>query len=426
MHKSFLLLILGALLGSCGTPIVDGYADKISYAVNDSISLFINADGSYDRYQLEVTDINGKKVKSLVLDMFPQILTEEKPYESGYGYKLTARIPVPDLNSGVYLFDNRIPFIIKSSKQYDVLILYSSNTENAYCEAGGKSTYSYNSSNNVPASTVSFRRPIGLPYNSTEFLQWINTQKQFSIGYICDKDLDDYNNIKNAKLLIIPGHSEYWTRLARNNFDKFIDEGNNALILSGNTMWWQVRYDKLENQMICYKQLASDPIKDTLLKTINWTDPILNYPVVNSIGLDFEHGGYGKKEDKGWDGYKIVNPLSPILKETGLKANDIIKLPTDEYDGCQLIFSSDSTKVNLLNPSNFYLYELIGYDIASRSTNSNGAWIIMQKNKQSGIIINTGSTDWCKTAGMEGEDSDVIKKITLNMIDLLLDDNSDK
>ena len=48
----------------------------------------------------------------------------------------------------------------------------------------------------------------------------------------------------------------------------------------------------------------------------------------------------------------------------------------------------------------------------------------MQKTKESGMIINTGSTDWCGELGIEGKDSKKIKQITLNMIDLLLSDSA--
>jgi hypothetical protein len=422
MLKIYWIISLTIILSSCGSSIKNGYTDKISYSPEDSISIFINAKKNIKDYQLDITDINGNVLKSFTQDIFPQSIHPNKPYENGFKYQLTGKISTPNFESGIYLFNEKIPFVIKPTKPCDILILYSSNTENAYCESGGKSTYGYNSSNKVPASIVSFRRPIGLPFHSTEFLRWIAKNKEYKIGYIADQDLDEYKNISSAKLLIIPGHSEYWTRKARNNFDRFISEGKNALILSGNTMWWQVRYNEEENQMICYKN-DTDPIKDTALKTINWTDSTLQYSVINSIGLDFNLGGYGKKEDKGWDGYKIVTPSSPLLKGTGLKLNSIINLPTDEYDGGQLVFSSDSTNVTLNNPSNFYRYELIGYDIGSRKSNSNGAWIVMQKNENSGVIINTGSTDWCQKAGMEGRSSKVIKKITLNMIDLLLKDN---
>ncbi|MBL4862173.1 MAG: hypothetical protein JKY09_04040 [Crocinitomicaceae bacterium] len=144
---------------------------------------------------------------------------------------------------------------------------------------------------------------------------------------------------------------------------------------------------------------------------------------MNSIGVDFNHGGYGLRKDNGWDGLKIIRPESPLLKNTGLEFNQILKLPSSEYDGALLCFSNDSTVVELENKFSFYKYELIGYDFGSRQSISNGAWVILQRKANSGAIINTASTDWCSKSGMSGEDSRIIKKTTLNMIELLLQDD---
>tara|TARA_Y100000385_G_scaffold60247_1_gene58598 strand:- start:402 stop:1385 length:984 start_codon:yes stop_codon:yes gene_type:complete len=310
----------------------------------------------------------------------------------------------------------------------DILVLYSSNTENAYSSSGGKSLYSYNSSDKIASHIVSFHRPIALPGHSTEFLQWINTIENLNIGYISDKDMDNYENIKNSKLLLIPGHSEYWSLKARKNFDKFTENGKNTLIMSGNTMWWQVRYNDDYSKLICFKNSSIDPIKDDYLKSVNWSDSILNYPIINSIGLDFNYGGMGTLEDFGWDGYKIVNSSSPLLANCNLKSNDTLSLKSTEYDGTPLIFSNDSTQVSLKLQNLFFRYELIAYDFASRyeDRSRNGSWIVMQKNKNFGVIVNTGSTDWCRIEGMKGEDSNIIKLITLNTIELLLQEDKNK
>ncbi|MGZ3610970.1 MAG: N,N-dimethylformamidase beta subunit family domain-containing protein [Ktedonobacteraceae bacterium] len=39
------------------------------------------------------------------------------------------------------------------------------------------------------------------------------------------------------------GKSEYWTRQARTNIDKFTASGKNLLVFSGNTMYWQTRFN---------------------------------------------------------------------------------------------------------------------------------------------------------------------------------------
>ena len=218
----------------------------------------------------------------------------------------------------------------------------------------------------------------------------------------------------------IPGHSEYWSRKARENFDNFIDDGNDAMILSGNNMWWQVRYENNGNVLVCYKDFELDPIEDLSLKTINWHRSILDYSIISSIGADFSNGGFGLKydQDNGWDGYKIVLPKSPIFKGLNLNFGQIISIPTVEYDSTPVIeISSDG--IPQFDTGEFYKFNFLGFDKAFRdSENRFGTFIIMQKTEKSGIIINTASTDWCNR-GLIEKDSLIIKKITLNMISLL-------
>ena len=418
LYQAIIFLLLS--LTSCGSSITDGYTDQISYKVGDTLSLFLNSESKLENYKIDITDLNGEQVGEITVNCNKQNVSNDQPYANGFGYVVSHKYIIPKLMSGVYIIDGKIPFVVKSSEQKKILVLYSSNTENAYAFSGGKSLYDYNSTQNKASTTVSFQRPFELPFHSTDFLKWIVNQADYDIGYICDQDMDNYELIASADLLIIPGHSEYWTRKARLNFDRFIDAGNNALILSGNTMYWQVRYSEDGSQMICYKDLALDPIEDTLQKTYIWSDSSLQYSVLESIGLDFEHGGFGLREDKGWDGFKITNASHPFLKGLGLKNGDVLNIPSDEYDGTVLNVSKDSTKAELINEQNFYKYELLGFDLGARSWNTNGAWVILQKRKESGVIINAGTTNWCNSDGINGEDGEIIQTITKRMIDSLL------
>ena len=101
---------------------------------------------------------------------------------------------------------------------------------------------------------------------------------------------------------MIVGHSEYWSKEARQNFDRYIDEGNHGIVLSGNTMWWQIRYEENGKKIVCYKYDNVDPIGDPLLETIWWNENQLDYPITSSIGADFDNGGYAHYQDNGWDG----------------------------------------------------------------------------------------------------------------------------
>jgi hypothetical protein len=227
--------------------------------------------------------------------------------------------------------------------------------------------------------------------------------------------LDDYENIKNYKLIIISAHNEYWTRKGRRNFDKFIDEGGDPLILSGNTIWKQVRYE--DDKVICFNQYYNDSLFPDSLRTSNYGLIYLKYPIESSIGLNFTKGGYGIQQDNGWNGYKIVGE-SILLKNTELAKGDILSVPSEECDGADLIFENDKVTLDT-NFINFYRQKLIGYNIGYRLGDTNPSFIVFQKKKSSGKIINVGSNTWCLD-GFEGEDEKLVKQITTNCINALL------
>lgn len=429
MKFGFCMFILLLFLGSCNDEsplninnnddvIIDGYFSKISASNGDSLDLFINSKKRITKPLINVYNSNGVVEFKLVLDFIgPQRISNDKPYENGYGYKLknTFKIPI-DLKSGYYLVANKIPLIVKNrDKNGKIAVVYPTNTENAYNVNGGMSMYSQS----TRATISSFLRPqTRLPFTS-EFLKWSLNK---NIDYISDLDMDEYLNIEKYKLIIIIGHSEYWSRQARINFDRFVEKGNNALILSGNTMWWQIRYSEDNTKMICYKSVP-EPDVNLLYRTVNWDYKILNYPIINSIGSEFSRGGYGTKKDDGWDGYKILKADSPLLKGTNLEYEDIISCPSVEYDGSFIKYDSNYSHP-ILNKEklNFYKSELIGYDYGVRTDGgykTSCSFIVFQKTSSTGVVVNVGSTDWCSNNGMGGKNGEVIKKITSNAIYLL-------
>ena len=73
---------------------------------------------------------------------------------------------------------------------------------------------------------------------------------------------------------------------------------------------------------------------------------------------------------------------------------------------------------------NFYKINLLGYDFGFRAEQTVGTFIVFQRKENSGIIINTCSTDWCSKKSMMGKESEKIKKITTNMIQKLIDNDN--
>src|SRR5262245_46511711 len=91
--------------------IIDGYTNKISAFPGDSIELYLNATRHSKNHTLQLYDLSEKIVFSQTIRVSPQSVTSERPYETGFGYKRTCTIAVPDVPSGVYLWENKIPLV---------------------------------------------------------------------------------------------------------------------------------------------------------------------------------------------------------------------------------------------------------------------------------------------------------------------------
>lgn len=392
--------------------VINGYTDKQSYNVGDSVALFLSTQSVIVKRALNVYNLDGKIMFSVPVNrLTKQEASGEKPYEDGFGYSDPVTFKVPTLKSGTYLVANQIPLIVKSKDEtVDFTVVYPYNTENAYCATGRRSLYT-----TPVAKIVSFQRPIPYSAFAAGFLKWIG-QQSYSYNMISDIDLEDYDNIK-GKIVVIIGHSEYWSRKARRNFDRFIDEGKNAIVLSGNTMWWQVRYNEDKTKLICYKAVGEPRVADSL-KTWLWISPSLRYQITESIGVDYDRGGNGSIATKndGWDGFKIVNPNSPLLTGMNLKKGDIIKCPSNEYDGAPLKgFDSEGTPIIDNKALKFDKVELIGYDFGFRSVKTVPTAIIFRKRKKSGIVVTFPSTNWCTIYSYKTFPN--ISKVTQNAID---------
>ncbi len=105
------------------------------------------------------------------VNIVQQTMRTINPSEFGFGYKVTKRIKIPNLPSGVYLWDNTVPMIIRA-KEPKIVVVYPSNTANAYSNSGGKSLYNFNSSDQIQRkeSIVPKAHPIAMALRSISSL----------------------------------------------------------------------------------------------------------------------------------------------------------------------------------------------------------------------------------------------------------------
>jgi hypothetical protein len=425
---AFSFIVILGLLSSCmptESPVQDGYCDKVSYVPGDTVFLHLNGKRDCET-TVHLNDLSGNAVGTTAVDLRVEKFHNSQPWKHGFGYEISGSFVVPiGLESGIYRWEDKIPIVIREAvPKAKIIVVYDSNTGIAYSDAGGKSLYKSNLPDDTEkANVVSFQRPHQVFNYAFHFLHWFtNVDDEYDIAYISNFEMESYENLAAANLLILAGHSEYWTRKARTNFDRFVDAGGNAMVLSGNTMWWQVRYSDDHTQMICWNSMQDDPEPDTILKTLTYDTEALRFPTLPSIGLDFVSGGYGA-DSGGFGGYKIINPTSPLFNGLCYNYGDTLHCRTSEYDGLPISgFNQNDDPIIDSSALNFYRYELLGFDRAFRVDEGIGAFVLYQKSESAGIVINAGTTNWGEKAAFTGKSGFAIRLITLNMINSLLND----
>jgi N,N-dimethylformamidase beta subunit-like, C-terminal len=177
------------------------------------------------------------------------------------------------------------------------------------------------------------------------FTRWAESNG-FALDVATSQDLEEHPEVLDGhRLYLSVGHDEYWSWGMRDALDAFVAGGGNAAILSGNTSFWQVRFDADRRGMTCFKYLADeDPVLGTAnerLLTGCWPDRRIGRPEGSTFGLTFSRGGYshyglGATETSG--AYTVHRPEHWAFDGTGLAAgsefgrDDLIV--AYECDGC--------------------------------------------------------------------------------------------
>ena len=255
---------------------------------------------------------------------------------AGAGWSQPLTIPIADdWPSGFYeiLMSNSVTstsvfFVVREDEPgstSDILMIDTATTQIAYNGWGGRSLYNNRPPASRKSSSVSLLRPNQhkMPYQERRFVRWA-TYMGINLEYASSLDL--HNNpalLDPYSTVVTVGHAEYWSKEMRDTFDAFVRRGGNAMILSGNTMYWQVRFE--DNQMVCYKDPGTDPLIgiNNALVTDNWFDEPINDPENRSIGVSWRNGGYVNwgaflPAAQGYGGLTVAREQHPLLAGTGL------------------------------------------------------------------------------------------------------------
>jgi hypothetical protein len=310
---------------------------------------------------------------------------------NGCSWPVALEIPTEGLGSGYYAVTLRAGsaradafFVVRPdpAEPAPILLVLSTTTYNAYNDWGGPSLY-------TGGARVSFERPMARGFlvkpephrrkmqpqpdrEARWFFEWAeplglsvwsggggwwNWERPFlrwaeGNGYRVDvaisQDLEEHPEVLDGhRLFVCVGHDEYWSWGMRDALDAFVAGGGNAAIFSGNTCFWQVRFEDGGRAMTCFKYRADeDPVlgtADERFLTGAWSDRRVGRPETSTTGLTFTHGGYsryGLGVPRASGAYTVWRPDHWIFEGTDLRYGDALGLTDSivayEVDGCEL------------------------------------------------------------------------------------------
>jgi hypothetical protein len=424
-----------------------GYTGKDSYYKGESVEVYISTQVSnFDLSIFRIEETNR------LIATFPNIegglqVTRDSSFHYGAGWNVTYSFIIPDdWEPGYYRGEFPIEegrrgftFIVKNPLHgtwSNILLVASTNTFQAYNEWGGKSLYNYNSSDSMRAFKVSFRRPFPSAWGSYDFYNYeykfIRWSENNNIKMEIVSNYDVHANpslVHNYDVVLIVGHNEYWSLSEREAYESFYGEGGNIIILSGNTSWWQVRFEDDGNTLVCYKSVEDDPMTniDNRLVTTNWFREPVNNPENKITGLSFLYGGFVNirgyyPANLGYGDYNAVRTHHWIYDGTSLIDGDefgyddsIVGIEVDGahfewIEGLPIVTSIDQT------PPTFTILALSPAFTMNLSENLGFGTMGYFYNDSGGMVFNAATTGWVDGLGNDP----VVDRITHNVLNKFL------
>lgn len=486
------------MVGSTGGPGDDiaGYCWPQSGMAGETIGLAVSSRSTTCDVVMARVGVEEEVV--LVLDGVP---TTHQPVAddvsvAGCRWATTAEIEIdPGWASGFYLVrlstsggaSAEAFFVVRATVPNRTIVVLSTSTWAAYNDWGGPSYY-------TGGHVVSHQRPLPkgfldkpeprrfrlarLNEMSADEIQahfadhslwsgaagWANWERLFvawaesnglAIDYATSLDLaNDPDLLAPYDVYLSVGHDEYWSASMRDSVERMVERGGLAAFFSGNTAFWQVRFERSDHRMVGYKMdLDEDPVVGTEAQasvSTMWSDPLTGRPENEMTGVSFTRGGYAnmRAAPQGSGGYSVWRPDHWAFDGLTMRPGDLIgtepMVVGYECDGCELTMEnglpvavgSGGTPANFevlaTAPARLWLTEdlpdalsdsyvgelnwvaerLGGADTPEvRARYANGAAVMGTFRRGRGEVFTVGCTDWAY-----GLDDEAIARITRNVI----------
>lgn len=341
----------GKTVASDGGGQVKGYFSATSISTGQSIALRVSTNParqvSWQLYRLGwyggaggrlVTSGTAAGVRQPACPMSAATGLRECPWATSATIATTTSwtsgVYVAVLTAGAY--QNYAFFTLRDSRAAAVLSVQPVNTYqayNSYPDGTGKSLYGFSSAGantvgGTPAAVkVSFDRPYtgsGAGLLFADEMPWIQyvESRGFDVTYATDVDA----HLSPAELarhgtVVLPGHSEYWTKQMYDGVLAARDAGVSLANLGANTIYWATRIEPSSTGVagrvvVCYRNATIDPGTD---KTILWRQ--LGRPEQAVLGAMFgSPGGLVT----GRSPLRVAAPNHWALRGTGLQSGSTI------------------------------------------------------------------------------------------------------